>query len=413
MNARNILLSTPWGPYEPDMYYGIQTDVMSQRFSRGCDIFTLSGHMHLNFAHVIAQNTKPPTVFLEYPRRDDFVEELRRGYDIVGIGSLHNQVESVIEMCRVVRKVSPQSTVVLGGYGAVGIEAVYPESEWRTFADHICHEEGITFMRRLLEEPTDAPISVTHLPRCSLTLPWLNKHACGNVGVIAASLGCPKGCDFCGTTEMYSRKRIELLSPKQVVDEMKRYYREHPQLLTVIILEEDSFAQKDYLSEIGRLIREDTEIGGLGVMSYFMLGGIESLSEWSYDDLLLTGMLAAFIGVESKFAPEHGYKKRRGNDLAEVFLFHTARDKPRSQSPERPRQRLEFVELPKRGAELLGLLLRKGGAHDLPELLPAPEVTHQVVVVVLCLKVPAPSVAVFRAEFAHRSGPFRRLSDCF
>ena len=173
MHANNILMTTPWGPYEPDMYYGVQTDVMSQRFSRGCDVFTLTGHMHLSFAHVIAQNIRPPTVYLEYPRREDFLGELRRGYDVVGIGSLHNQVESVVEMCRMVREVSPRSTIVLGGYGAVGIEATFPEREWRQFADHICHGEGIGFMRRLLGEPVDGPVSVSHLPRCSMTLPWL------------------------------------------------------------------------------------------------------------------------------------------------------------------------------------------------------------------------------------------------
>ena len=319
VTAGNILISTAFGPYEPNVFFDSATDVMGQRFSKGCGMFTLTGHMHMSFGHVIAQNIQPPTVVLEYPRRQDFIDELSRDYDVVAIGLFHNQVEEVIEMCKMVRQMSPESTIVLGGYGAVGIEAVYPEAEWKRFADHICHEDGIGYMRRLLGEPEDGPISITHLPKCSMTLPWLNKHAQGNVGTVVASVGCPKGCDFCGTTEMFKKTRHALQSPKQVADEVKRYFRENHDLLSVIILEEDSFAQKEYLMEIGRLLREDEEAEGLSRLNFYMLGGIESMDQWTFDEILLTGCIASFIGVESKFAAEHGYKKRRGRSIDEVF----------------------------------------------------------------------------------------------
>jgi hypothetical protein len=47
-----------------------------------------------------------------------------------------------------VRRHSPRSKIVLGGYGTVA-----PDEMLRPYGDHICREEGVGFMRRLLGEP--------------------------------------------------------------------------------------------------------------------------------------------------------------------------------------------------------------------------------------------------------------------
>ena len=110
---KTVLLTTPVGPYKSHYYNHSLTDVMDQRFSRGCDIFTLRGHVHINFAHVLAQNIDAPTVFLEYPQWEDFEQELLRNYDIVGINGFHNQRDVVIEMARRVRELAPESRILL------------------------------------------------------------------------------------------------------------------------------------------------------------------------------------------------------------------------------------------------------------------------------------------------------------
>src|SRR3990172_3092560 len=102
-----VLFSTVWGPFQEQYFNTSPTDVMNQRFSRGCGIFSLRGHLHINFAHVIAQNIEAPSVFLEYPRREDFLTEIEKGYDFVGFHAFHNQVDDLVEMCRVVRAKAP------------------------------------------------------------------------------------------------------------------------------------------------------------------------------------------------------------------------------------------------------------------------------------------------------------------
>ena len=126
---KQVLFSTTWGPFQEQFFNTSPTDVMNQRFSRGSDIFSLGGHLHMNWAHVIAQNIDMPSVFLEYPLRDDFIEEIEKGYEYVALSAFHNQVDDLIEMCRLVRAKAPKSKIVLGGFGAVGLEVTRSEVE--------------------------------------------------------------------------------------------------------------------------------------------------------------------------------------------------------------------------------------------------------------------------------------------
>jgi haloalkane dehalogenase len=315
---KKVLLATPVGPYDTQSYNQSLTDVMDQRFSRGCGIFTMRGHIHINFAHVLAQNIKAPTVFLEYPSWEDFDKELAKGYDVVGINGFHNQRDIVIKMCNRARLKAPHARIILGGWSGVAIKSIYPQWEWEKFADEICVGEGISFMRHELGEDPDAPLSVTHLPKCSAMIPWVEPHPVGDMGTVVASLGCPNGCDFCGTTHMFSRKRIRLLSAEQTFEEMKRYYRENERFLSMNLIEEDSYADSTFMKELGSLIEQDTEFG-LERLSFFCLSSNQSLSRWDFDDLIKTGVMTIFIGVESKFAPDAGYKKRTGRTIEETF----------------------------------------------------------------------------------------------
>ena len=313
-----VLLTTPVGPYDTHYYNHSLTDVMDQRFSRGCGIFTMRGHIHINFAHVIAQNIKAPTVFLEYPTWDDFEAELAKGYTILGINGFHNQRDVVIEMAKRARKVAPGTKIVLGGWAGTGVSNILPQEEWREFADDICHSEGIRFMREQLGENVDDPIKVSHLPKCAASIPWIDEHPQGDMGCVVASLGCPNGCDFCGTTAMYDRKRLRLMSAKETFAEFKRYFRENPRLMSCNLIEEDSFADKKFMQELAGYMQEDKEFG-IGRMNFFCLSSNESLSRWDFDDVLKTGVSSIFIGVESKFLPDQGYKKRNGRTVEETF----------------------------------------------------------------------------------------------
>lgn len=281
-------------------------------------MFSMTGHLHVNFAHLLAQNIDLPSVFLEYPRREDFEQEIAKGYDYVALSTFHNQVDDLVEMCRLVRKKAPRSVIVLGGWGGVGLEATLDKQALAELCDHVCHEEGIRFMRRLLGEDPDRPMFHSHLPRWSYSLPMVNRQPPGATPVVVASVGCPMGCDFCGTTEMFCRQRIPLMTPEQVHREFRRAWRENPDTPQATLLEEDSYQNREFMEELGRLLREDTEFG-LGYYNFYCLASINSVSKWTFEEMALTGCSVAFIGVESKFAPDNGYQKRKGLSAPEVF----------------------------------------------------------------------------------------------
>jgi hypothetical protein len=324
MAQPRVLLSSPWYPdgYKTQAWDNPVTDFGDLQFTGHQDLFTLHGHMHELFAHVIAQNLRSPTVYLEYPRREHFLAEVDKQYEFVGIHLFYNQVEATLEMCRAVRQRSPRSTIVLGGYGALGIAEMMTPDQVRPFADYLCLGEGIAFMRKLLKEPATDPVVISHLPRGGMTLPWHKRYITDEVGVVVASLGCPYGCDFCGTTKMFNRRRMVLMPPESLAAEVARIYEEEPSTMIVAVYEEDSFLDHEYLEAVGEALRK-TEVGlGAGL---WVLGGVRSIHQWGenrYDRIARSGIASAFLGVESKFAPAEGYPKREGN-IREVFEeFH-------------------------------------------------------------------------------------------
>lgn len=312
-----VLLTTPCQPYPTHAWNDSLTDVMSQRFTKGQDIFTLSGHMHCYGSHIIAQNLSVPSVFLEYPFREDFEAEVRKNYDFVGISFFPTCMNIVLEMCQTVRRLSPQSKIVLGHYGALAFDAAFPEDFKKEHADYVCIGEGASFFRQLLGEPVEVPIHQSHLPKCGNNLPWLDAYPKGNMGFTIAGLGCPSGCDFCSTTQMHQNRWIMLTEPKEIFEEMKRCFREDPDVQQVAIYDEDLFKHKDYVMELSRLIQADEELG-LRKLDWFTLASIESLSQYTWEEIALSGLGGVFIGLESKFAPDSGYQKRAG-DAQETF----------------------------------------------------------------------------------------------
>ena len=306
-----LLLTTPCQPFPIQFNNVSLTDLTAQRFTQQQDIFTMYGHMHCHGMHLIAQNISVPSVYLEYPTWDYFEKEVRKGYDFIGIGFFQTCTDIVLDMCKMTRKLSPQSKIVLGHYGALAFNAYYPEDFKREHADYICIGEGVHFFRQLLGEPIDAPISQRSLPRCGDSFPWLDKHPKGHTGFVCAGLGCPSGCDFCATTEMHANQRVQLYTPEKIFEEMKNIYRVYPETMCVIVYDEDWLKYTDEVRAVGRLIQEDTEFG-LRKLNWFTLCSIESLNQYEMDELPLTGFKNGFIGVESKFAQQEGYQKREG-----------------------------------------------------------------------------------------------------
>ncbi len=321
MITNRILLTTPIMPYPTLPANDSLTDATGQRFTKGDDIFTLISHTHCFGNHILAQNIDKPAILLEYPRWDDFTKEIDKGYDIVGISCFPVHLDNVLKMCEYIRKKTPETKILLGSYGAQAFKAQYDEETQKKYVDYAVKGEGVKFLREFLGEDTDRPIQQKLMPKCGGS-PWfLDKHPRGNIAFLVSGLGCPGGCDFCSTTEMFGYKRIELLSPQELIEHMHLYHKNFSSVVQVFVIEEDHFRHPQYLIKTKEYWESNPEV--VESLDWFAFGSVDHIwkfaDKYGWDAIANLGIGAIFIGVESKFAGEHGYSKREEVDAREIF----------------------------------------------------------------------------------------------
>ena len=321
MITDRILLTTPCFPYPTLPANDSLTDATGQRFTHGDDIFSLVSHTHCYANHILAQNISIPSTLLEYPRWNNFTEEVDKRYSIIGISSFPVHLDMVMKMCEYIREKSPETKILLGSYGAQAFNAQYDEETKKKYVDHVVLGEGVEFLRELLGEDTNQPISQKVMPKCGGAPAFINRYPRGGLGFLVTGLGCPGGCDFCATTEMFNNKRIEILSPEEFVNHVKLYRKHFKELTSIFVIEEDHFRHPRWLTKTKEKWEEDLDL--VENVDWTGFGSVDFIwhyaSNYGWDAIAETGIGAIFIGVESKFAGDHGYRKVKEADARDVF----------------------------------------------------------------------------------------------
>jgi len=304
---RKVLLTTvcsPFGQDTSDCTRHVLPELFHAQVTRSQGIFSLRSTYISYGLEYIAKNITTPTVVLQYPTMKQFEKELKNGYDFVGISFVIATSGKMEKMCRLVRKVSPKSKIVLGGYGTM-----LPECN--SLADYVCKEEGVEFMRRLLQEShNDEPKQhVVYSTSAKIAGFPLMKGA-----VVLAGLGCPHGCEFCATSHYHKTKHIPLLKTgTDLFREIKRVQGIlGGQNLPIGIIEEDFLMQKERATEYLDCIKKENAAPAR--ISCF--ASAYSISQWDPDDLVRMGIEVIWIGVESKHAE---YAKLQGLDVAAII----------------------------------------------------------------------------------------------
>ncbi|MBN1945358.1 MAG: cobalamin-dependent protein [Bradymonadales bacterium] len=250
----------------------------------------------------IAENLENPTVVLHYPSRRELIRELKKGYDYVGISFIVVTYHRMKEVAELVRRYSPQSRIVLGGYGTV-----LPDEALEPWGDHICRGEGVAFMRDLLGQE---PLARHKHPMLGSRLKVFSKTV-SYTGIIVAGLGCPNGCDFCSTSHFFKRKHIKLLETgSQVYEVVKRHLEVDPQA-EFTVLDEEFLLNRQRAMEFRERVLE----GGVP-LSIFVFASVKALSLYEPSELLEMGIDGVWIGFEGERA---GYAKRVGKPLPDLF----------------------------------------------------------------------------------------------
>jgi len=250
----------------------------------------------------MAENLDNPTVALHYPSRRELIKELKKGYDFVGISFIMVTYHRMKELSALVRKYSPSSKIILGGYGTV-----LPDDALKPFGDYICRGEGVAFMRELLGQPPLAehkhPVIDSHLKVFSKTISY--------TGMIFAGLGCPNGCDFCSTSHFFKRQHIRLLKTgAQVYGVVKKHLDINPEA-QFTILDEEFLLNRERALEFRDLV-----VAAGKPLSIFVFASIKALSLYAPEELLQMGVDGVWIGYEGE---RSGYDKRAGKSAEEIF----------------------------------------------------------------------------------------------
>ncbi len=303
--SKTVLLTSVCRPLGPE--YGdapsVGYELLYRQVLRAQGIFsprTVNIHFGLEY---IAENLDAPTVVLQYPSKKELIRELKKGYDYVGISFLMAVMHKMKEAVALIRQYSPQSKIVLGGYGTVLKDEVL-----KPYGDYICREEGVAFFRRLLGEPP-IPMPYKH----PLIVSWLRLFGIkvSGTGKIFAGLGCPNGCDFCCTSHFFSRKHIKLLPGGQDIYAVVQRYLDLDPRLVFLILDEDFLLNKKRAMEF-----RDCVLQGGRKPSIFAFSSIKAISQYTVEEILEMGIDGFWIGYEGT---RSNYAKQQGRPAAEIL----------------------------------------------------------------------------------------------
>ena len=303
--SKRILLTSVCRPLGPK--YGdassVGYELLYRQVLRAQGIFsprTVNIHFGLEY---IAENLDAPTVVLQYPSKSELIRELKKGYDYVGISFIMAVIHKMKEIVALIRQYSPQSKIVLGGYGTVLKDEVL-----KPYGDYICREEGVAFFRRLLGEP-EIPMPYKH----PLIVSWLKVFGwkVSGTGKIFAGLGCPNGCDFCCTSHFFSRKHIKLLPEGKDIYAVAERYLDLDPSLVFLILDEDFLLNKKRAMQFRECV-----IKGGKKLSIFAFSSIKAISQYTVEEILEMGIDGFWIGYEGT---RSNYAKQQGRPIADIL----------------------------------------------------------------------------------------------
>src|SRR3989344_5108310 len=272
-SAKKVLLTSICRPLGPE--YGdapsVGYELLYRQVTRAQGLFSPRA-LHLNFSlEYVAQNISVPAVVLQYPTRKELIRELIKGYDYIGITFMLALFHRLKETVELVRRYSPGTKIVLGGYGTILEDAVLAP-----YSDHICREEGVNFFRKLLDEPVIEP-------------PFRHPLLVSRMKIFSMPVSA---------------------TGKDIYDVIERFLELDPKM-QFVVLDEDFLLNKKRALEL-----RDAVLKGGKAVSLFVFSSIKAISQYKVEEILEMGIDGFWIGYEGGGS---GYAKQQGRNVSEIF----------------------------------------------------------------------------------------------
>lgn len=306
---KRVLLSSVYKPFGVDSIDArkeSKIELFHNQLTRNQGIFSPRGFVFSFGLHVIANNLDDtPVTVLDFPSFGRFRKEVKKGYHIVGISAIVPNFLKVKRMVETVRRLSPGSIVVIGGFCAA-----IPDIEKMLEVDHVCVGEGITFMRHLLGLPEQFEFKNPDAASQVREVMGVPLRRLGSPH-IAVGLGCSYGCDFCCPSHFFGQRHIRFFkSGKALFKEIKRVtelYRTD----AVSILGDDNFLlDLERAEDLRRCIIQSGKQYRL-----FIFASADRVAAFGAEKLAEMGVDAIWIGRESLFS---SYQKNQGQNIKAI-----------------------------------------------------------------------------------------------
>ena len=306
-----VLLSSVFKPFAQDDAYGSRTinpvELYHNQVTREQGPFSLRMFHRSWGLMFIHENIAAASTLLDFPTREEFVRELvSHDYDIVGISGIVVNVGKVREMCRLVRRHSPRSTIVVGGHVTSA-----PRVEQLIDADHIVRGEGVSWMRGFLDDDRGRPLVHPLIPSSFgfrvMGLP--SRRGGGSPSAtIVPSVGCPLGCNFCTTSAFFGGKG-RFVNFYERGSDLFRIMCETERALGVssfFMMDENFLLYKRRALELLACMKAHNKSWALYVFS-----SANAIRKYEIRELVELGIEWIWLGLESS---ETDYAKLKGTD---------------------------------------------------------------------------------------------------
>ncbi len=310
-----VLLTSVFGPFALDDEFGSRSinpmELYHNQVTRAQGPFSLRMFHRSWGIMMIQENISASSTVLDFPTRKAFERELRtHEYDIVGISSIVMNVGKVREMCRIARRLLPQSVIVVGGH----VSAI-PGVERLLDADHVVRGDGVAWMRRFLGDDEHAPV------RHPMVLSGFGHRVMGlrlprrilnRTATLIPSVGCPLGCNFCSTSAFFGGKGkyMNFYESGRELFEVMSEIEAKLKVRSFFVMDENFLLYRRRAMQLKEQMQAHRKSWELYVFS-----SANAIRKYSAEELVELGISWVWMGLES---PRSGYAKLDGADTVEL-----------------------------------------------------------------------------------------------
>ena len=303
-----ILLTSVFGPYGVDDDFGRKENVMElfhNQITREQGLFSLRFN-HQSFGlYFLAENIDVPTTVLDFPSKERFIKEIKKGYDYIGISFILPNFIKAKYMAEQIRKHAPKTKILLGGHGTS-----IPKIETLIENDHICSGEGVKWLRQLLGENTKKPINHPIMDSV-FSKRILGMKLKTDAAVLIPGVGCKNGCRFCTTTHFFDKKYTPFFNTGKELFDVCQKIEKNLGYDEFFIMDENFLKVPQRAIELLELMEKHNKLYRFGIFS-----SAETIKQMGPEFLARLGVSFLWVGVESK---HEIYEKNRDIDIKQMI----------------------------------------------------------------------------------------------